>query len=182
MAQSAFDDDLAALHIWKHQFSSASLAASAHCGIKMRLNLPRKESSQGSSPCQNSYSLLLWYRSRKCRRVLTSRRKSEPLAKPKMYAFITSIELAKFRSRTFNGLFSVADDSIMGRKRLKRISCERSRMSGEDCMNDLEYIFVIIRFLIECGLLSMVENMDGTLRILSRLHFWTAATITHGSW
>lgn len=39
-------------------------------------------------------------------------------------------------------------------------------------MNDLEYIFVIIRFLTECRLLSMVENMDSTLRILSRLHFW----------
>lgn len=86
-----------------------------------------------------------------------------PLAKPKMYAFMKSIELAKFRSRASTVVFPTIDDSIIGRKRLKRISWEISRISDEDWINDLEYMFVIIRFLIECVLLSSIENMVGTL-------------------
>ena len=37
-------------------------------------------------------------------------------------------------------------------------------------MNDLEYIFAIIRFLTECDLLSIIENMVGTLLVFSSLH------------
>lgn len=38
-------------------------------------------------------------------------------------------------------------------------------------MNDLEYILVIIRFLTVCDLLSSIENIFGTLRVVSMLHF-----------
>lgn len=54
-------------------------------------------------------------------------------------------------------------------------------MSGEDCRYDLELTLDTMRFWIECGLFSVMENRHGTLTAFRKLYstYSSAEISTH---